>query len=300
MRRTKVSLSGRQPAPRRLKSPDWRYNYVVKLLEEWREPRKDDDRYVKDLYSLLKTIRQEPVDVVETYKDSNADIADSLVLFENGSSNRVDIDTRILAGYSFEEVGAVLGQATAVVEYYVKCFFDVLDNLTNYGYLNRWVIEPIMRAAPFSTEAFWKRVAVFGGREMLEAIEKCSQHQMQRLFETLFDNLVLSKGIQAANGIVPNSRNAVELIGLAKDNVNERKKIEAIFGSNKTPDDDTFTSQIVSVMLKSFTFGILNQNSLPADPLRSGVHSAKSLTDLYPDNPPLFVENKNKGKIDKQ
>lgn len=298
MRRANVSLSGRDPAPRRLKSPDWRYNYVVQLLDEWREPRKDDDKYVKELYALLKVIRQDPVDVVETYKDQHPNIADALMLYENGSSYRLDVDTRILANYSYEEVAKVIGYNSKVVEYYVKCFFDVLDNLTNYGYLNRWVIEPVMRSAPFSTEAFWKRIAIFGGREMIESIEKCSQHQMQKLFETLFDNLVLSKGIQAANGIVPNARNATELIGLAKDNINERKKIEAIFGSVK--EDDTFTSQIVSVMLKSFTFGIMNQNALPADPLRSGTYSDSELNQMYGDNPPRFVENQNIGKIDKQ
>ena len=298
MRKANVPLSNRQPAPRRLKSPDWRYNYVAKLLDEWREPRKDDDRYVKDLYLLLKTIRQDPVDVVEAYKDSNPSIADALTLFENGPSYRLDVDTRVLAGYSFEEVASVIGHDASVVEYYVKCFFDVQEHLTNYGYLNRWVVEPVMRSAPFSTEAFWKRVAIFGGRQMLEAIEKCSQHEMQKLFETLFDNLVLSKGIQAANGVAPNARNAVELIGLAKDNINERKKIEAIFGGVK--EDDSFTSQIVSVMLKSFTFGILNQNALPADPVRSGDYSESDLASLHPGNPPRFVENKNKGKMDKQ
>jgi len=293
MRKANISLSNKVPGPKRLKSPDWRYNYVVKLLDEWREPRKDDDKYIHGLFNLLKTIRHHPVDVVETYKDDHPDIADALVVFENGSSYRVDIDTRILAGYSFEEVGKVIGQSSKVVENYVMCFFDVLDSLTNYGYLNRWVIEPVMRSAPYSTEAFWKRIAIFGGREMIESIEKCSQHQMQKLFETLFDNLVLSKGIQAANGIMPNARNAVELIGLAKDNINERKKIEAIFGGVK--EDDTFTSQIVSVMLKSFTYGILTQNSLPADPVRAGSMDSSALTKIYGDNPPRFVENINSG-----
>jgi hypothetical protein len=298
MRKANVPLSSRQPAPRRLKSPDWRYNYVVKLLDEWREPRKDDDKYIRELYLLLKTIRQDPVDVVETYKDAHPAIADALTLYENGPSYRLDVDTRILASYSFDEVGAIIGHDSSVVEYYVHCFFDVQEHLTNYGYLNRWVVEPVMRSAPFSTEAFWKRVAIFGGRQMLEAIEKCSQHEMQKLFETLFDNLVLSKGIQAANGVAPNARNAVELIGLAKDNINERKKIEAIFGGVK--EDDSFTSQIVSVMLKSFTFGILNQNALPADPIRSGDYSESDLASLHPGNAPRFVENKNKGKIDEQ
>lgn len=299
MRRANVSLSGnRQPAPRRLKSPDWRYNYVVSLLDEWREPRKDDDKYVRELYALLKTIRQEPVDVVESYKDANPNIADAMMLYENGPSYRVDVDTRILANYSFEEVAKVVGHDPMVIEYYVKCFFDVIDNLANYGYLNRWVVEPVMRSAPFSNEAFWKRLAIFGGREMLESVERCSQHQMQKLYETLFDNLVLSKGIQAANGIAPNSRNATELIGLAKDNINERKKIEAIFGGAK--EDDTFTSQIVSVMLKSFTFGLMNHNTLPADPLRSGQYSNEDLASLHPNNPPRFVENQNQGKIEQQ
>jgi len=298
MRKAKVSLSDKSPAPRRLKSPDWRYNYVIKLLDEWREPRKDDDKYVKELYQLLKTIRQDPVDIVEIYKDANPDIADALMLYENGPSYRLDVDTRILASYSYKEIADIIGYSETVIKYYIMCFFDVLDSLTNYGYLNRWVIEPVMRSAPFSTEAFWKRVAIFGGREMIESIEKCSQHQMQKLFETLFDNLVLSKGIQAANGIVPNTRNATELIGLAKDNINERKKIEAIFGGVK--EDDAFTSQIVSVMLKSFTFGIMNQGSMPADPLRSGNYTNSDIDKLHSDNPPRFIENQNIGRIEEQ
>lgn len=294
MRKANISLSKKVPAAKRLKSPDWRYNYVVKLLDEWREPRREDDAYIHSLYNLLKVIRQQPIDVVETYKDDHPDIADALVLFENGSSYRVDIDTRVLAGYSFEEIGKVIGQAPGVVENYVMCFFDILDSLSNFGYLNRWVLEPVMRAAPYSTEAFWKRIAIFGGREMIESIEKCSHHQMQKLFETLFDNLVLSKGIQAANGVMPNARNAVELIGLAKDNINERKKIEAIFGGLK--EDDGFTSQVVSVMLKSFTYGLLTQNSLPADPIRAGETDLESVNKLYGDNPPRFVENTNTDK----
>lgn len=298
MRKANINLSAKSPGPRRVKSPDWRYNYVVKLLDEWREPRKEDDRYVRSLYYLMKVIRQEPVDVVEAYKDKHPDIADALMMYENGPAYRLDLDTRILAGYSHKEVAEIVGHPESVVEYYVMCFFDVSDYLKNYGYLNRWVIEPIMRAAPFSTEAFWKRIAIFGGREMIESIEKCSQHQMQHLFETLFDNLVLSKGIQAANGITPNARNATELIGLAKDNINERKKIEAIFGGEK--EDDSFTSQVVSVMLKSFTFGLMNQGNLPADPLRSGEYSDGDLANLHANNPPRFVENTNIGKIEGQ
>lgn len=290
MRRAKISLAN-NPPQKRLKSPDWRYNYVCKLLDDWREPRRDDDTYVKDLYALMKVIRHEPIDVIETYKDQNPHIADAFMIFENGAAYRVDLDTRILASYTFEEVAAVIGQNPKVVEYYTMLFFDVLDSLTNYGYLNRWVMEPVIRSAPFSTEAFWKRIAIFGGREMLESIERCSPHQIQKVFETLFDNLVLSKGIQAANGITPNPRNAVELMDLAKDNLNERKKIAALTQTVK--EEDGFTSQIVSVMLKSFTFGMLTQNTLPADPLRAGLS-------LEADNLPRFVENENNGKIDKQ
>jgi hypothetical protein len=298
MRKAKVSLSDKSPAPRRLKSPDWRYAYAVKLLEEWREPRKDDDAYIQGIYELLKKIRQSPVDEVEAYKDQHADVADALMMFENGPSYRTDVDTRILAGYSYDEIADVVGHPAGVVEQYVKCFFDVEDHLENYGYLNRWVIEPVMRAAPYSTEAFWKRLAIFGGRKMLEALERCSEHQLQKMFETLFDNLVLSKGIQAANGIAPNARNAVELIGLAKDNINERKKIEALAGPQK--EDDAFTSQVVSVMLKSFTFGLMTQNSISADPLRAGAAEKAKMLALYGDNPPRFVENQDKGKIEGQ
>jgi hypothetical protein len=292
MRKANVSLSNKSQNSRRIKSPDWRYNYVVKLLDEWREPRKEDDAYVHDLYNFLKVIRQSPVDVIETYKDNNPEITNALIIFESGPSSRIDIDTRILAGYAFEEIADIIAQSPKVVEYYVMCFFDVMDSLTNFGYLNRWVIEPVMRSAPYGTEAFWKRIAVFGGREMIEAIEKCSQHQMQKLFETLFDNLLLSKGIQAANGIMPNARNAVEIIGLAKDNINERKKIEAIFGGAK--EDDTFTSQIVSVMLKSFTYGLMTQNSLPADPARSGQTIDMNAT--YGNNPPRFTDSNTSNK----
>ena len=43
-------------------------------------------------------------------------------------------------------------------------------------------------------------------------------------------------------------------------------------------------------MLKSFTFGLLSEDDLRADPLRSGQHSAKEIAELYGDNPPKFLE----------
>tara|TARA_Y100000310_G_C20370010_1_gene663070 strand:+ start:47 stop:529 length:483 start_codon:yes stop_codon:yes gene_type:complete len=156
-----------------------------------------------------------------------------------------------------------------------------------------------MRIAPYSTEALWKRLALVGGRPMLEAVQNCSIDQIESLFENLFDNLLLAKGIQAANGITPGPASAVDLINLAQNKIENKKRIVA---SSTSTEDENFTAQIVSVMLKSFTFGLLSEDDLRADPVRSGQYTNKELTELYDDNPPKFLESSGedlgKGNID--
>jgi len=283
-----LNFANTNPRPRkRLRSPDWRYEYVSSLLDDYRKPRKDDDKWVHELYRFMHCLQSQPADKIETYKDNNPDISDAFTLFENGSAYRCDIDTRIMAGYGFKEIASIIGRPEEVVEYYTQCFFDVLEHVDNKSYLHRWVLEPIMRIAPYSTEALWKRLAIVGGRPMLDAVQNCSIDQVETLFESLFDNLLLAKGIQAANGITPSPACAVDLINLAQNKIENKKRIEASIGAG---DDDNFTAQIVSVMLKSFTFGLLSEDDLRADPLRSGQHNAKELAELYGDNPPKFLE----------
>ena len=122
---------------------------------------------------------------------------------------------------------------------------------------------------------------------MLDAVQNCSMGQIESLFESLFDNLLLAKGIQAANGVTPSPASAIDLINLAQNKIENKKRIEATVGAS---DDENFTAQIVSSMLKSFTFGTLSEGELKADPLRSGQYTAKELEDLYGDNPPKFLE----------
>ena len=43
-------------------------------------------------------------------------------------------------------------------------------------------------------------------------------------------------------------------------------------------------------MLKSFTFGLLSEDELRADPVRSGQYSQEDLNKMYGDNPPKFLE----------
>lgn len=276
------------PSPsRRLKSPDWRYTYCQNLLDGHRQPRPDDDKYVQALYEYLRVLRHEPADVVESYRDANPNIADAFFMFENGALYRVDVDTRVVARFTLDEIASVLGRPVEVIEYYVHCFFDVLEYLDNPGYLNRWVLEPIMRAAPFSNESVWKRIAIYGGKEMILALEKCTHNQLHKLFETLFDNLLLSKGIQAINGIVPNPKNAESIITLTQMNLNEKRKLQAFA---QQTEDDTMMTQLVSAMIKSFAYGMATDTMTPADPLRSGQILDVSATPTFPnisksDNP---------------
>ena len=272
----------------RLRSPDWRYRYVSDLLDDYRKPRKDDDVWVKELHGFMSCLRTQPADKVETYRDKHPDISDAFTIFENGSAYRCDIDTRIMADYPLEEVADIIGRPVEVIKYYVSCFFDIKDHVSNRSYLHRWVLEPIMRVAPYSTEALWKRLALVGGRPMLEAVQNCSMDQVEVLFESLFDNLLLAKGIQAANGIAPGPSSAIDLINLAQTKIENKKRIESSAGG--ASEDENFTAQIVSVMLKSFTFGLLSEDQLRADPVRSGQYSPEDLDKLYGDNPPKFIE----------
>ena len=56
-------------------------------------------------------------------------------------------------------------------------------------------------------------------------------------------------------------------------------------------EDDNFTTQVVSVMLKSFAFGLVSEELPQADPLRSNQYDDKQLEQLYGDDPPKFLES---------
>lgn len=271
-----------KPAARpltRLRSPDWRYEYARKLVDDNREPRPEDDKWVRELYSYLRVVKVEPADVVESYRDQHPDMADAMVMFVNSTMYRMDVEARVMAKYTLKEVADIIGRPESVVEMYVNCFFDVVDQLENYGYLHRWVLQPVLRVAPFSGEALWKRAAMFGGRKMLEELEKCTPHELQQLYETLFDNLLLTKGIQAANGIEPGHSNAIEIMSLARENISDRRKLQAFTKANQDSSDRV--QNLTSAMLKSFAFSVMTDGMVPADPLRLGVS---------PDDQPRFVD----------
>lgn len=292
IRRAKFNLNNNQQRPRvRQQKPTWRYDYVSDLLDEHCTPSRKDDYYVHELYKLMDKIRNGRPDELQDYEYNNPDIADALTLFEQGITHCTDIHCRFIAGYSYDEISTVLGVEPRVIEFYIKCFFDIEDHRENLGYINRFVIQPMLKLDSYSEEALWLKVASVGGKEMIQLLENSRPDQTRQFFEMMFDNMLLCKGIQAVGGLKPNSHSATEVITTLCNKIENRKRLEALEGAQM--EEDNWMSQMASMVLKTFAFGIVSQqnNLLPADPSRSGKIGLKELEQLHGDNMPDFVEN---------
>ena len=291
VRRSRVNLGSKNRPRVRQRKPTWRYDYVVELIDSYNKPRSKDDYYIKELFKLIDIIRNgTPMDV-EDYSSVHPDIADSLTLYEQGVTHCTDIHCRVIAGYDYDEIANVVGVEPKVVELYVKCFFDIEDQRGNQGYMNRFVIQPITKIDPYSEEAMWVRLATVGGKEMLKRLETCRPDQARDFFETIFENLMLLKSIQAVGGLKPSSYSATDLISTMCNKIESRKRLEALEGHSVQ--EDSWMAQMASMVLKTFAFGMVtqDQNMLPADPLRSKQLTAEELEAHYEGNPPKLIEN---------
>jgi hypothetical protein len=94
-------------------------------------------------------------------------------IYAGSRDDRVELESRILAQQSLEEISECLGITIGSVEEYLSIFFDVRDRLESKTYVVTKVIGPTRALNPqhfMSMEGLTKTVAYYGGIGAMEAV----------------------------------------------------------------------------------------------------------------------------------
>jgi len=142
--------------------PDWRWRRAQTLKDNSELPRTDDN----DDYVLLA------IDYMRGKQTSEQRTAESIYSKEVLASVKWEIEARIIAGQSDNDIASRLSASSDVVRFYEAWFYNIRDRLNNHSYIFQRLIYPIIEVIDGkpSREAIWKFFAFCGGKEVIDEV----------------------------------------------------------------------------------------------------------------------------------
>jgi len=162
--------------------PYWRWRWAMRICRG-KEPHHDlIDGEVDRILPLVWAIRHGlDADVPSEDWPEYQALLDARAIWRAGGPPRWELEARLLAGQSDEEIASRFGIEPGTVGKYERLFFEVRQRLTAPGWIIHEAIGPIerRRRPPFNLGAVWKLAAYAGGPIALEAIlaASASQHR---------------------------------------------------------------------------------------------------------------------------
>jgi len=145
-----------------MRSPDWRWQRAWNLRDRQKLPRSEDnDQYVLD---AIRYMNQE-----QAQRQPELCWAENLARREEYLFIKAELEARLLAGQSDEEIAGRLAASPKTVEYYEAWFYHVRDRLDAPGYLWHRLVLPLMEGEP-SREVIWKLFAFLYGEKGLDEL----------------------------------------------------------------------------------------------------------------------------------
>lgn len=125
---------------------DWRYRRVEELIRQDRRASPRDDHYVKEARAFIKRFRyfDDDLELDELFYE-NPGLWYAHELYQRRADDPYPatiIETRLLAGQSYDEIAHGLKTVPLTVEYYDKLFFDVADNRDHRDWIVSQVFVP--------------------------------------------------------------------------------------------------------------------------------------------------------------
>lgn len=148
--------------------PDWRWSRAWAIVRHGRYVSRDRDdpetgRAVRFLRDLLRT-PQDTAAIREKYPDLVAANA----IYAGQASSRQEIEARILARQSTEEIAGHLSTSDESVETYSDLFFDVCDRLDAGMYVHKQILQPAWQRN--AADGLLATLAYHGGPSILEVV----------------------------------------------------------------------------------------------------------------------------------
>jgi hypothetical protein len=158
--------------------PDWRWQRACQAPEQGRlrrHKRQSDPDWLQPLLALCETVnatgRKQPSQPVPQ------ELLAAYRLFDNGGPLRWEVEARILAGQSDDEIAAATGMAAGAVSQFERSFFDVRNRLSAVDLVLLEIIgfHPCGGIRPGDLRTLWHIWGYSAGPKMLEIVMAVSQ-----------------------------------------------------------------------------------------------------------------------------
>jgi hypothetical protein len=154
-----------------VRPPDWRWTRAWSIVHYGRYySRKRDDGITGRLVRFFRgLLRQE--ETLLPY-DERPDLVAAQDLWKNGGLRRCELESRILARQSDEEIAARLKIAPGAVQAYADTFFDVRPRLKAKTYISTMILGTAAMDAGLEPLTEWvaRSLAYFGGARVLDFV----------------------------------------------------------------------------------------------------------------------------------
>lgn len=165
-----------------MRSLDWRWSRSWALVRHSRYfCRKRDDEVTGRAVRFLRQLLNTPQDTA-SIKRKYPDLAAAHSIRTGPEDTRIELEARILARQSPEEIAKSLSVSPSSVRTYVAIFFDVLDRLKARMFIQKQVIQPAWRFR--AAEGLLMSLAYHGGPTVLHAaipLLRQNGRELQRL-----------------------------------------------------------------------------------------------------------------------
>ena len=142
-----------------LRPPNWRWSRALELIENFdRVPRADsNDKFVISAFKFGRKLTTSPPDRVRVIF-KNEYLAWKIYSDETYKRLKWEIEARLIARQTSEEIGIRISVIPDVIDIYEKWFYNIRDRANNVGYLYNQLISPLVNTTPRDTdyEMLWK------------------------------------------------------------------------------------------------------------------------------------------------
>lgn len=159
--------------------PNWRWLRIIHYPDTCKD---DGDAYLitgLEFYNNLQKATTEAAHL-RLYKEY-PNLYEAWDLYEQpANSRRYELEARILARQSFQDIAITMGIDTKDIVYYQELFFNVIDRLDKPGYIINYAIGDIYASTSFADPILWKHFGYWCGKEILDYL----------IYKKLPDNLL--------------------------------------------------------------------------------------------------------------
>ena len=150
--------------------PWWRHDLAVKIARGEKRPRRQVDPVVKAVVDLLRA--RERTTPGRGAHEHDADLAAALRLHEEDGPRRWEVEARVVAGQSDQEIAHRCGLRSTVIAYYTQVFLDIRQCLEATDYLmtkvvGRWTWDAFRNE---DVGRFWAWAALARGPRVLDSL----------------------------------------------------------------------------------------------------------------------------------